>query len=177
MEQALVELLQKITPTPKGLGLFIALVRRNYMRRITIIKKRREEADIELTKLYAQRQTLIEKNLAGVFSDEIFKQQNAIIEDKILSIRTTKDDTLLQKYNLEETVKFMKSFFVDLGATYLKSSLTQKKTLLCSLIKSNLSWSYPGFLNTEISPIYQYIRHFDEPSVPFGALGGNRTHN
>ncbi len=26
------------------------------------------------------------------------------------------------------------------------------------------------FINTEISPIYQYIRQFDDPSVPLGAL-------
>lgn len=175
VEQDLTDLLRKITPTTQCLELFIALLRRNYMKRIVILKKRKEEADTELTKLYSQRQTLIEKNLAGIYPDEIFKEQNAIIEEKIISVRATKDDSLLQKYNLEETVKFMKSFFVDLGNTYLKSSLTQKKALLSSIFNSKLSWSYPGFSNSQISPIYQSIRHFDEQSITLGATAWNRT--
>lgn len=176
VEQAMINFLRKITPTPECLELFIVLLRRNYMKRITALKKKKEGADIELSKLYTQRQTLIEKNLAGVYSDEVFKEQNAIIEEKIVAARVTKDDTLLQKYNLEEVVKFMKSFFVDLGSTYQKANLTQKKALLCSLIGSKLSWSYPGLANTEISPLYQAIRDIGSKSVSLSAAGGSRTH-
>ena len=175
VEQDLIDLLRKITPTSQCLELFIALLRRNYMKRIAILRKRKEEADTELTKLYSQRQTLIEKNLAGIYPDEIFKEQNAIIEERIISVRAAKDDSLLQKYNLEETVKFVKSFFVDLGNTYQKSSLTQKKALLSSIFNSKLAWSYPGFSNSQISPIYQSIRHFDEQSVTLGAESQSRT--
>ena len=69
----------------------------------------------------------------------------------------------------------MKSFFVDLGNTYLKSSLTQKKALLSSIFNSKLSWSYPGFSNLQISPIYQSIQHFEEQSITLGAPRETRT--
>ncbi len=176
VEQALVSFLKQITPTPQCIELFITLMRRNYMKRIAILKKRKEEADTELTKLYAFRQTLIEKNISGVYSDEIFKEQNAIVEDKITAIHTTKDDTLLQRYNLEEVAKFVKAYFSDLGSTYLKSNLIQKKALLSSLIDTKLSWNYPGFSNTEISTVYHSILQFGDSSVSLSAGGGTRTH-
>ena len=85
----------------------------------------------------------------------------------------TKDDALLAKYNLEAIVKFMKEKFTNLGRTYQLSTLQQIRVLLCSIFPSGMLWSYPGFLNTEISPIYQQIRMFETNVGLSGA--GERT--
>ena len=136
-----------------------------------------EIGKIELAKLYEQRQAIIEKNLSGVYSDEIFKEQNALLEDKITKARMAKDDTLIKKYNLEELVKFIEQFFADLGKTYLEASLTQKRALLSSIFASKLSWNYPGYSNCQISPIYQAIRDFPNSSAPLGEPPRDRTEN
>ena len=111
---------------------------------------------------------MIEKNLSGVYSGEIFKEQNALLEDKIIKARMAKDDTLIKRYSLEELVQFIEQFFADLGKTYLNGSLTQKRALLSSIFTSKLSWSYPGFSNCQISSIYQAIRDFPKDSAPLG---------
>ena len=175
MEEALVKFLREITPTMECLKLFIALLRRDYMKRVEILRRQKAAADVELTKLYEQRQGIIEKNLGGVYSDEIFKEQNALIEEKIIRARMTKDDTLVKRYNLEELVKFIEQFFADLGKTYLNASLTQKRALLSSIFASKLAWSYPGYSNCQISPIYQAIRDFPNSSAPVGDPKGIRT--
>lgn len=175
MEEALVKFLREITPTMECLKLFISLLRRDYMKRVEILRKKKSAADIELAKLYEQRQAMIEKNLSGVYSDEIFKEQNALLEDRIVKARMAKDDTLIKKYNLEELVQFIEQFFADLGKTYLESSLMQKRALLSSIFASKLSWSYPGFSNCQISPIYQAIRDFPNDSAPVGDPAGIRT--
>ena len=87
----------------------------------------------------------------------------------------TKDDTLVKRYNLEELVKFIEQFFADLGKTYLNASLTQKRALLSSIFASKLAWSYPGYSNYKISPIYQAIRDADKPGVDVGCRARIRT--
>ena len=115
--------LSSISPTKDALSAFVGLLRRTYFQRITRLQKRKDEADNELKRLKILRQSLIEKNLNGTYSDEIFREQNKLIEDQISSVQVTKDDTLLAKYNLQDIVKFMIDKFSNLGRTYQMSNL------------------------------------------------------
>lgn len=174
LEQTLVGTLQEITPTEKCLALFISVLRREYMKRLSNIQKRKEMAEVEITKLYALRQALIEKNLSGTYSDQIFREQNAVIEDKIASCQMNRSGMLIQQYNLEEIVETVKIYFENLGQTYLNSNLTIKRILLGSIFAKKLVWSYPGISNRQISPLYQCIRSFDDGVVPFSDPTGIR---
>ena len=167
--------LTSITPTKDGLEAFLALLRRTYYQRVARLQKRKDEADKELKRLYELRQALIQKNLNGIYSDEIFKEQNKLIEDQIVAVQMAKDDALIGKYNLESIVAFMRDKFENLGVTYEMSNLSQVRVLLSSIFPSGMVWSYPGYLNTEISPLYQSIRIFDTNSVCLGAAKRTRT--
>ena len=91
----------------------------------------------------------MEKNLLGIYSDEIFIEQNKVIEDKIITAQIVKDDSNIKKYNLEDVTKFIMDKFINIGITYKGSNLTQKKALLGSIYASNLKWGrYPGVSNT-----------------------------
>ncbi len=169
MNDAALQFLSTIAPTKQALDAFIALLRRTYHQRVVQLQKRKEQADSELKRLYEMRQALIQKNLSGVFSDEIFKEQNKLIEEQIATVQVTKDDALLAKYNLEAIVKFMQEKFGNLPQTYQMSTLSQIRVLLCSITPSGLVWGYPGLDNTQISPLYQSIRQFDNPQVVSGA--------
>ncbi len=173
LNTAVMSFLSSITPTQECLDTFIALLRRTYYQRGAQLQKRREHADIELKKLYELRQALIQKNLSGVYSDDIFKEQNKVIEEQIADIQITKDDALLAKYNLESIVKFMQDKFSNLGRTYQLSNLSQIRVLLCSIIPSGLVWEYPGYTNTQISPLYQSIRRFETNVI--GPSAGKRS--
>jgi len=143
------------------------------MKRIAILQKRKISADAELAKLYIMRQTLVEKNLTGIYSDEIFQKQNAIIEEKIKDLQVIKDVSLLNKYTLEETINFITEKFSDLGKTYKESSLEEKKALPGSIFPSGITWYHPGVSNHNIGPLFRAIHDFTsgvihacEPSVP-----------
>ncbi len=161
--------LSSITPTKEALDAFIALLRRTYYQRVAQLQKQRDVADKELKRLFELRQSLIQKNLSGIYSDEIFKEQNKLIEDQIAAVQITKDDALLAKYNLEAIVKFMKDKFANLGRTYQMSSLSQLRVLLCSIFPFGLRWDYPGYCNTQISPLYKSICIFEDKIVLSGA--------
>ncbi len=175
LNNAAISFLSTITPTAEALDAFIALLRKTYRQRVTQLQKRRDEADIQLKKLFELRQALIQKNLNGIYSDEIFKEQNKLIEDQIASLHITKDDALLGKYNLEEIVKFMREKFANLGTTYQLSNLSQIRVLLCSIAPSGMAWSYPGLANTQISPIYQSIRMIETEVISPSAEEVSRT--
>jgi DNA invertase Pin-like site-specific DNA recombinase len=157
IEDATTKLLNDVSMTPKALELVGSYLRKTYFQRITTLQKRREQADDELQKLYETRQTLIEKNLSGIYSDDIFKEQNRLLEQKIATIQLTKNDDLITKYNIEDVTLFIQDKFSDLAKTYLNSDLQQKRMLLCSIFPSGLVWNYPGYLNTVINPCYKVI--------------------
>lgn len=146
-----------------------------YHERLARLRTIKGAADDEITRLQDIRRQLIEKNLAGVYSDEIFKEQNALIEDKMLKAHIAKEDSTLEKYNIDAVTSFMKTLLADLGETYKRSNPNQVKVLLSSIFPSGLAWSYNGTLNTEISPLYKDIVCVDDQHFSFRAEEEIRT--
>lgn len=169
IEPETTKLLKNITLKPEAAKMINAFLRRTYYLRVGALKQKRDHADIELKKIYETRQSLIEKNLSGVYSDDIFKEQNKILEEKITAIQAAKDETMIEKYNLEAITKFIETKFTKLDQTYQNAPLEQKRVLMCSIFPKGLQWSYPGYSNTEISPFYKCFLDYQSGSVNHGA--------
>ncbi|HOX41285.1 MAG TPA: recombinase family protein [bacterium] len=167
------KLLASVSLTPEALELVTVYLRKTYYKRVAALQKRREDADDELKKLYETRQTLIEKNLAGIYSDDIFREQNRLLEDKITAIQMTKNDDLITKYNIENVTTFIKEKFKDLVKTFANSDLQQRRMILCSIFPSGLVWNYPGYLNTQLSPCFTFMKNINPETVIDGR--GGRT--
>ena len=169
LEQILITLLKEITPTKECRDLFISFLYKTYHERIARLRKINNEAEGEIVQLKELRRTLVEKNLSGVYSDEVFKEQNALIEDKMIRLQVIKDDTTTSKYNIDKLTAFIKTLLADLGETYKRSTISQAKVLIGSIFPYGLDWNYNGGLNHEISPIYQAIRTINTNPVSFCA--------
>ncbi|MDO8472125.1 MAG: hypothetical protein Q7S64_03210, partial [bacterium] len=166
------ELLHSIAFTEKTVELLVTWLRRKYYQRVADLQKRREEADEELKSLYELRQALIEKNLTGVYTDEMFKEQNKLLEDKIKVVQIAKDDELLTKYNLEKITDFIQEKLNNVAETFATSTLHQIRVLLCSIFPSGMPYGRNGYSNTPISPFYSAILDLQKPIVTFGGEGG-----
>ncbi len=175
LEAATKNTLNGIALKEKAVSLFNAFLRRKYYERIKTLQKRREEADTELKKLYEFRQALIEKNIAGIYSDEIFKEQNKLVEKKIQARAVANNDEILEKYNLEKITEFVKDKLGNLVQTYTDSELQEKRTLLGSIFPSGLVWGGNGYSNLQISQFYSQISAFENISGSLGTRGRNRT--
>lgn len=138
LEQTVVDLLKVITPKEACLNLFIECMLRTYHERLARLQKIKNAADDDIERLKALRKTLVEKNLAGVYSDEVFKEQNAEVEDKIIRAQIVKDDATITKYNIDSVTSFIKTFLADLGETYRRSSIPQLKVLISSVFSIGL---------------------------------------
>lgn len=168
LDYSMVEYLRRITPKQETLNAFLSMLRSTYYKRASLLQRKKDTASSELKRLQGLRQALVEKNLAGIYSDEIFKEQNKLIEEQIAKVELTQNDEVLSKYNLESVVKFMKDKFADLGTTYQYSNIDQIKVLLSSIFASELTWDYSSFSNSKISATYQYIYDFANVHVSIG---------
>lgn len=165
VEEKLIALLKSITPKESTLNLFIQYMYKSFHERTSRLTKIRNDADNEIVKMKELRQVLVKKNLDGIYSDEIFKEQSDMIENKIMKAQIVKDDANFSKYNIDAVTSFMKKIFADLGETYRISSIYQLKALLGLTFRSGLSWDYNGRLDHQISPLYQAIRRFDDTTI------------
>ena len=172
IEEKTENLLNKIAVKEKTAELLNAYLRRRYYERISTLQKRRDRADQELKELYDFRQALIGKNISGVYSDEVFKEQNKIVEKKIQTAVMAKEDELIDKYNLADITVFIKNKLGNLLQTYKNSELQEKRTLMCSIFPSGLVWSENDYSHTEISQYYSAIRDIEKPSISLGTLEG-----
>ena len=175
VEEATAAFMGSISLKEQTVELIISELRKIYYLRVTTVQKRRESSDADLKGLYEYRQALIEKNIAGVYSDDVFKEQNKMVEDKIQAIHVAKNDALIEKFNLEAISEFIKNKFGNLTQTYQDSSLDQLKILMCSIAPSGLVWEYSGYSNTQISPFYQAFLAIQDDGVNYGAPGRIRT--
>ncbi len=165
LEDTLVALLKQVTPKKECLALFLHFLYKTYHERLTRLTKIRNTADDEIIRLKGVRKQLVEKNLSGVYSDEIFKEQTAVIESQIGRALIVKEDATFDNYNIEALTSFLKTLLADLGETYKRSNISQVKVLLSSIFLKELAWDYNGGLNSQISPIYQAIRRFDDTTI------------
>jgi site-specific DNA recombinase len=169
VEERVSQDLTSISLKPQTIEVIAVYLRKKYQERLGPTLKMREQADMGLKRLYELRQALIQKNLTGVYSDEIFKEQNKMIEDQIKTIHASKDETLIEKYNLEAITAFMYAKFSDLNKSYRQASLDQKKILLSSIFPAGLVWTYPGISNSGISPFYKAFLDVQVGGVLIGA--------
>lgn len=165
-------LLASMSLTANTIQLFNTFLRKTYHQRLSSLQRKRDQADGALKKLYEFRQALIEKNLNGTYSDAMFKEQNLLLEDKVKLIQTTKNDAVIEKYNLGAITKFVKDKLENIPKTYDGSKLEQKRVLLCSIFPVGLRWGYPGYTNTQISPFHQAILDLQKNNALAGAPGG-----
>lgn len=74
----------------------------------------------------------------GVYSDEVYKEQSRVIENKIANVEVVLSETLFDKYSIDDVSKFMKDKFSDLVKTYNKSNPGERRVLLGSIAPSGL---------------------------------------
>lgn len=177
LENSLIQELKAITPSEKCLNLFMHFIYKCFHERNLRLQTIKNNADNEIARLQSLRRALIEKNLSGVYSDEIFKEQNAMVEDQIMKAQISKDDSTFDKYNIDQVMTFMKTLLADLGETYRRSNLSQVKGLIGSMFPSGITWDHKGTWEYKISPIYQCIRGFENNPIRSGAGDGSRTHH
>jgi site-specific DNA recombinase len=175
LEKAVIALLRTVQPTQGALDYFTYILRKKYYSKIEVFKKRKKVAEEEIVKLHDLRVDLAEKNVAGTIVDEVYKELDAKYESRMIAAQVVKNDSILDQYNIEAIVAFIKNILSDLGKAYLLANLEQKRALLSSIFPLGIIYQKNGISNQQISPTYQAIRDQEVLNNALGAGEGSRT--
>ena len=91
----------------------------------------------------------------------------------MIAAQASKNDALIDRYNINDIEKFVKEKLSDLSVTYVKSTLSQLRCLLGTVFLSGITWNYPGCSNSGISALYQSIVDSDKDGLTVGSLNAS----
>ncbi len=171
----LLELLNRIKPSQQGIDMYCKLLLKTYTQHLKRLNSKKRTCDEEIKKLQGLRQVLVEKNLAGIYSDEIFKEQNLFIEEKLTAAYEAQSNELIDKYDINAIIGFLQNKLANLAKTFSTSNITQLQFLLSTIFMSGFSWGYPGISYQGFSPIYQAIHDAGDPGIKVGCGTWTRT--
>lgn len=175
LEGILIKHLREITPTERTTLLFLTILKRKYYKKLGGIEAKRRVAEKEVEELKETRKQLAYKNLQGTYSDDVFKEIDTELENRIMGVGIFKSEFMIDKYDIEAIVKFAKELLSDLGKAYMVGRLSQKRVLIGSIYPQGMTYSNFAFLNRTISPLFQAIRSVQTTQIAFGVAEGTRT--
>lgn len=144
VHNAFTEILQTKPLLPEHITFCITMLENIYQRRFAKIKQKQVRTNYQIQKLRDMRQSLIQKNLAGTYSDADFKEQFDLIEGQLQNMSILNKQTLLERYTKQNTQDYIKAKVTDLAKAYEGCDIKQKRTLISLLFPRGLMWNYPG---------------------------------
>jgi len=170
VEDLLKERLSNIQPNQDLVALYTLMLQTTYKKTKKELLKRKENSEKMIKEQKELLKVLTRGNMTGKYSDEIYEEEKATIEDKILAYQITANDDLYNNYDIERTVNFIKALFIDLAKAYEVSEYGQKRILISSIYPSGLVFDGKELLNSKISPAFRSIKDFADDGVAVSAL-------
>ena len=143
MHDSFFKLLKEVNLQKQYIELFKAILLSIYQKRYLTIKQRQNRTEFLTKKLRDQRQALIDKNLSGIYSDEDFKEQFDLIDNRLNEMITFGNQAPLEKYTNEEIQKYIQNLLSDLPKIFEKCDMKQKRTFISLFFPKGLMWNYP----------------------------------
>ena len=163
----------EIQPKKEFATLFAEMVKEKWQVRYSHLVNNQKKYDSDLDALYTVRKRLVEKNLKGIYSDEVFKEQMDLIEDRIIVTKSNNNEAHLQKIDIKIVAKFMNNFLWNLDKAWIEGSLNQRKLLTGSIFPENLIFDNGKFRTPKLSQCFETIKQFN--TTPVASWVGDET--
>lgn len=143
LHAALAQLLKEVN-TDKLKLISTLLTNKVFTQRLVRLKNRERITANQIQKLTEQRQSMIDKNLAGVYPDDVFKEQFPLIEKQLQNLSLLNNSLPFEKYGLKDIQQHIKKNLSDLPRAFEQCDIKQKRTFIGLLFPQGLVWNYPG---------------------------------
>ena len=157
LEDEFLDLLFLLTPKPETIEIFANTLYAKYNQKVlnssderTLIKKR-------ITDLNVTKSALIEKNLRGVYSDELFTEMLKKLKEELdgLTIQLSSlDEEIL---TIDDLIGFSKKFLSDLRTTWNVADLQTKQRLQQAIFPKGITYLNPGIRTADICCLFKVI--------------------
>ena len=176
-ELLFLEKIKEIQPKKEFATLFTEMVEEKWQVRYSHLVDNQKKYDRDLEALYTVRKRIVEKNLKGIYSDEVFKEQMDLIEDRIIVNKSNNNEAHLQKIDIKIIAKFMDNFLWNLDKAWAEGSLNQRKLLTGSIFPENLIFDNGKFRTPKLSQCFETIKQFSTTPVASWVGKAIRTPN
>jgi DNA invertase Pin-like site-specific DNA recombinase len=131
------------------------ILKSEFEKRYTKIRLQRAKREQLVGKLIAMRTNLVHKHLSGIYTDEVFYEQNTLLSANIDRLKVSTNIASLQKYTLATCKEYISSQLVNLYETYTHLSADNRKAILSTMFPHGFTWHYPGLTFSKINPLFE----------------------
>jgi hypothetical protein len=124
LEKEFIEYLNQITPKRDFLDLFEESVFNTWNENGMKLKTSAQKYEIQLSSLKETRQRIFEMREDGSYTAEEFQERKEEIENKILAIKISLDETRIDQFDIEGVLAFAAKFISDLGRQWFDLSIS-----------------------------------------------------
>lgn len=125
-EQVFLEYLDSLTPKEEYLALFKAVVMDVWKSNFQQYDKANEQVNREIQKLEQERQSVFDLHRSGRYSDDEFKEQKNILEERIKQKRRQIQTHWTEELNMDKALEYCLSFVSNASQSWLAADYTSK---------------------------------------------------
>ncbi len=174
-EDEFMTFMRELEPKANLVRLFTAMVKEKWQKRYEHVAEHQKALERELEALKELKSRIVEKNLKGIYSDEVYQEQTENIENQILVIRSSLSEAKLQKIDIDIVANFMNNFLWNLAKAWQEGTLSQRKILTGSIYPKNVIYDFPRFRTTDLGPCFKLISQFKNTPPSLWVAEGTRT--
>lgn len=153
LDAATHRLLARLCLKSKAANVLTAYVRRTYKERCQTEEHRRIKLTEAAKRLHELRQDAVERYRSGAYSEEVFREQEQLIEAKLQRVILSRDGANTRRHDLPRVIFFIETKLSNLIELYGNATVEQKRLLIRGLFPDGLTWCYPGYANSGLNEL------------------------
>lgn len=148
-------ILKKAKLSTLGREIIQILLEEEYGKRYSKIRLQRAKREQLIGKHTAMRTNLVQKHLSGLYTDEIFSEQNTLLSANIDRLKISTNITALKEYTLSVCKEYVDSRLDNIFVTYTNLAVDNHKAILSTIFPLGFVWQYPGLTYPKINPLFE----------------------
>ena len=160
LENEFVDYMKNIKPSGKVVSRFRSVFIKRYEERQQEIKGDYSRQMENIQKLEREEAWIIEKAKKGVLPDHLVKEQISELEKKITVAKMELTEKHGEELDVDALLSYAESFIRTVDNAWFDAPSEVKIRLQRAIFPEGVSYHYPGYSNSKISPIFEVIRSF-----------------
>jgi len=155
LHQELKAILIKTKLSPLGREIIHTMLEAEYEKRYSKIRLQKAKREQLIGKLTAMRTSLVQKHLSGLYTDEIFFEQNVLLSANIDRLKISTNISAIKKYTFSVCKAHVDARLDNILVTYTNLAADNQKAILSTIFPLGFVWQYPGLTHPKINPLFE----------------------
>jgi site-specific DNA recombinase len=157
-EKEFIELLEYIKPSKKAAERFSKVLKAKYEAHYRKISTETTKLEKELAQLEETRRLLVKKNLKGVYDDDLFREQDDDIKNKIVVKNIQINESKMEKIDIDTICETAKHFLFHVSQIWRIADPDTKQRLQNIIFPDGVYYCFPGFRTGTLCCVFNIIR-------------------